>query len=49
MSMATATQPSPERTRMVDYLRARAAGLTAETINARVRAAANDLDAALEG
>ena len=40
---------SAEREKMLEYLRGRAAGLTAEAINARVRAAANELDGALKG
>lgn len=38
---------SPERTRILDYLRSRAAALSAAAIRARVRAAAIELDAAL--
>ena len=46
---ATASSVSPERARMVAYLRGRAASLAGDAILARVRAAASELDAALAG
>jgi hypothetical protein len=44
-----AAEISPERAKMVAYLRGRAGGLAGEAILARVRAAAGELDAALAG
>ncbi|HXH84558.1 MAG TPA: DinB family protein, partial [Candidatus Tectomicrobia bacterium] len=49
MSGLATSVESPERRRAIEYLTVRADALTAKEIRARVRAAADDLDAALEG
>jgi DinB superfamily len=44
-----ADSPRPEQTRLLDYVRTRAAGLDAPRLRARVRAAAAEFEAALAG